>query len=206
MFNRRKWIGSQPAEAKTWKSYWDASSTGVCRFRTERISFLKEYLMMRFTGVALAFTLAAGLVIAADPVKVELKDFKWKCKFAEGTELGGYDENEERFFFYTFGTATKEVEIPEDGDYTITIEASCTEAEKELAKFKLTVGETVVAKEHACTTEDKKKYTLDAKLKKGKQALVIEFLNDKYKENEFDLNLFVHDVTIEKKEEKVEKK
>ena len=48
---------------------------------------------------------------------------------------------------------------------------------------------------------------LTAKLKKGKQALVIEFLNDKFKEGEFDLNLFVQGVTIEKKvETKDEKK
>ena len=58
--------------------------------------------------------------------------------------------------------------IPEDGEYKITIEASCTEAQKEFAKFKLSVGDVVVAKEHACTAEDSKKYEFTAKLKKGK--------------------------------------
>ena len=57
----------------------------------------------------------------------------------------------------------------------------------------------LVAKEHFLKDTDRKAYTLTAKLKKGKQNLVIEFLNDEYKENEFDRNLFVHSVKIELK-------
>ncbi len=154
--------------------------------------------MVRVTLLAIA--LATGSVaVAADAVKVSLKDFKWKCKFEGGTDLGGFDENEDRFFFYTNGTATGDVTIPEDGEYTITIEASCVEADKELAKFKVTCGGTEVAKEHKCTKEDKTKYTFNVKLKKGKQPLVIEFLNDKFKEGEYDLNLYLQAVAIEKK-------
>ncbi len=79
----------------------------------------------------LVFTALLGLAfgvpaLAADAVKVSLKDFKWKCAFEGGAELGGYDSNDERFFFYTNGTATGDVTIPEDGEYTITVEASCT--------------------------------------------------------------------------------
>jgi hypothetical protein len=149
---------------------------------------------------ALALTLGAASAVAADAVKVPpLSEFKWKPGFEGGSELGGYDSGEDRFFFYSFGTASAEVAIPEDGEYTITVEASCTEAQKEFAKFKLTVGETEVAKEHACTTEEKKKYTFTAKLKKGKQALAIQFLNDAYKENEYDRNLFFHAVAVEPK-------
>jgi hypothetical protein len=155
--------------------------------------------MYRFL-LAVLLGLGFGVTsLAADAVKVSLKDFKWKCKFDGGAELGGYDAGEERFFLYTFGTATGDVTIPEDGEYTITIEASCSEAQKELARFKVTCGETVVAKEQACKKEEKMKYTLTAKLKKGKQPLVIEFLNDKFKEGEYDLNLFVHSISIEKK-------
>jgi opacity protein-like surface antigen len=157
--------------------------------------------MTRFKMLAIcvcAFALGSAAV-AADAVKVTLKDFKWKAAFEGGTDLGGYDENEARFFFYTNGTATGDVAIPEDGEYTITVEASCSEAQKELAKFKVSVGETVVTKEHACTEENKKKYTFTAKLKKGKQPLVVAFLNDKFKEGEYDLNLFVYAVTVEKK-------
>jgi hypothetical protein len=150
------------------------------------------------TAAALAVAVG-GVVVAADAIKPDLKDFKWKCKFEDGEALGGYDENDSRFYFYSFGTATGEVAIPEDGEYTVTVEASCSKAEKDLAKFKLTVGEVVVAKEHECTAEEPKKYALPAKLKKGKQPVVIEFLNDKFKEGEYDLNLFVSSVAIEKK-------
>jgi hypothetical protein len=155
-----------------------------------------RYGLIAVLGYAFA---TAGTAGAADAVKVDVKDFKWKCAFDGGTELGGYDEGEGRFYFYTNGTATGKVTIPEDGEYTLTVEASCTEAQKELAKFKLSAGETVVAKEHACTTQEKKKYTFTAKLKKGEQPLVIEFLNDVFKEGEYDRNLFVYSVAVTKK-------
>jgi hypothetical protein len=138
-------------------------------------------------------------VAAADPIKLDLKEFKWKCKFEGGEALGGYNENDNKFDLYTHGTATGEVNVPEDGEYKITIEASCTEALKEFAKFKLTVGDVVVAKEHTLKAEEVKPYEFTATLKKGKQKLVIEFLNDAYKENEYDRNLFLHSVTLEKK-------
>lgn len=149
-------------------------------------------------AVALLAGTAAG-VAAADAVTADLKAFKWKCKFDDGDSLGGYDEGQERFFFYTFGTATGEVTVPDDGEYTVTVEAACDEAKKVLAAFKLSVGEVVVAKEHFLKDTDKKAYTFTAKLKKGKQNLVVEFLNDEYKENEFDRNLFLHSVKLEKK-------
>jgi Ca-dependent carbohydrate-binding module xylan-binding len=157
--------------------------------------------MLRYGLVAvLGFVYTtAEPAVAADAVKVDLKDFKWKAAFEGGAELGGYDQLEGRFYLYTNGTATGKVTIPEDGEYTITVEASCTEALKEFAKFKLNVGETEVAKEHACTAEEKKKYTFTAKLKKGEQPLAIEFLNDVFKEGEYDRNLFVYSVAISKK-------
>jgi hypothetical protein len=139
------------------------------------------------------------LALAADGDKIDLSKFKWKAPFDGGADLGGYDDGEGRFFLYTNGTMTGDVTVPEDGEYTITVEAGCTEAEKVFAKFKLSAGETVVAKEHALTAEEKKKYTFDAKLKTGKQALVLEFLNDTFKENEYDRNLFVYAIQIDKK-------
>lgn len=156
--------------------------------------------LVKFSAVGvLALAMMANAAVAADEVKVDLKTFKWKCAFEGGTDLGGYDDNENRFFFYTNGSATGDVTIPDDGEYTITVEASCSDAQKEFAKFKLTVGDVVVAKEHACTTTDSKKYTLTAKLKKGKQPLAIAFLNDVFKEGEYDRNLFVYSVKVEKK-------
>jgi hypothetical protein len=155
--------------------------------------------MIRCLSALAALACGIGAATAADPVKADLKTFKWKCKFEGGDALGGYDEGETHFFLYTNGTATGDVVIPEDGEYEVTVEAACTEALKEFAKFKLTVGEVVVAKEHACTAEAARKYAFTAKLKKGKHPLAIEFLNDAFKENEYDRNLFIRAVTIEKK-------
>jgi len=155
--------------------------------------------MLRYLFALAALGAGLGAVAAAEEIKIDLKSFKWKCAFESGADLGGYDDGENRFFFYANGTATGDVTIPDDGEYTLTVEASCSEAQKELAKFKLTVGEVVVAKEHACTAEEAKKYSFTAKLKKGKQPLVIQFLNDVFKEGEFDRNLFVYSVKVEKK-------
>ena len=154
---------------------------------------------MHFLNACAVVALATLSASAAEPIKADLKTFKWKAAFDGGADLGGYDENESRFFFYTNGSATGDVTIPEDGEYTITVEASCSEAQKEFAKFKLSVGDVVVAKEHALTTEEPKKYTFTAKLKKGKHPLAIAFLNDTFKEGEYDRNLFVQAVTIEPK-------
>jgi Ca-dependent carbohydrate-binding module xylan-binding len=163
--------------------------------------------MSRTLGSAVLFGgLCLGVAVAADPIKLELKDFKWKCKFDSGDTLGGFEEGEGKLFFYTFGTQTATVKIPEDGEYTITVEASCNPAEKEMAKFKLTVGDVEVAKEHSLTQEEAKSYELTAKLKKGEAKLVIEFLNDKFKEGEYDLNLYIHGVKIEQKKAGAEKK
>ena len=49
------------------------------------------------------------------------------------------------------------------------------------------------------TTEDKKEYKFDAKLTKGETTLTIVYTNDAYKENEYDRNLFLHGVRVEKK-------
>ena len=156
-----------------------------------------------FRALLTAFACAGlciGVVAAADPIKLELKDFKWKPKNAGSSdELGGFNEGESKLFFYTFGVQSADLKVPEDGEYAITVEASCNMAEKQYAKFKLTVGEDVVAKEHALTQEDAKSYEFTAKLKKGSPKLGIEFLNDEFKEGEYDRNLYIHSVKIEKK-------
>src|SRR4051812_42080427 len=144
---------------------------------------------------AAALFAAVSVAVAADPIKLELKDFKCKAK-SDNQELVGYNDAEGKLFFYTFGTATADVKVPADGEYTITVEASCDEALNEKAKFKLTVGDEVVAKEFELKDLREKKYPFPAKLKKGDAKLVIEFLNDAYKENEYDRNLYVHSVTI----------
>ena len=151
----------------------------------------------RLLCVAVVLLAAIGVAAAADAIKVELKDFKIKGSLPG--DLFGFNEGEEKLFFLTTGAMEADVKVPEDGEYTITVEASCDEALNEKAKFKLSVGDVEVAKEHALTETVAKKYEFTAKLKKGEAKLAIEFLNDAYKENEYDRNLFVHAVKLEKK-------
>jgi len=157
-------------------------------------------MWLRFWIVIFATGLALEAPVLAEEVKLPpLSDFQWKPAFEGAQELGGYDPAEQRFYFYTNGSAVAEINIPEAGEYTITIEASCTEAEKELAKFRIRCGETEVVKEHTCTAEECKKYSFTARLTAGKQKLEITFLNDAYKENEYDRNFFLHAIRIQKK-------
>jgi hypothetical protein len=157
-------------------------------------------MLKTFWVGAVVLLAVAGTAVAADVITVELKDMKCKpadgITFAEGVQ---YVENESKIAFYTNGTATGQIKVPEDGEYTITIEMSCDEAQGEKAKMKLTVGGTVVKDKFDLTQTDAKKYPFTATLKKGDAKLVVEFLNDKYKENEYDLNLYVHSITIKKK-------
>ncbi|MCS7020264.1 MAG: hypothetical protein NZU63_00385 [Gemmataceae bacterium] len=156
--------------------------------------------MSRWLLSAAGVSVICGAILAAEEVKIPpLQQFQWKPAFEDAKDLGGYDPVEERFFFYTNGSAVAEITIPEAGEYVITIEASCSEAEKELAKFRIRCGQTDIAKEHTCTSEERKKYTFTAKLQAGKQQLEIAFLNDAYKENEYDRNFYLHAVKIEKK-------
>ena len=71
-----------------------------------------------------AIVALAGVTLAADPIKIELKNFKWKSANATGgDDLGGYDEGQDRFFFYSFGTGSADVDLPADGEYAIVIDA-----------------------------------------------------------------------------------
>lgn len=153
--------------------------------------------MLHRTALSLAAVAAvAGFATAAVLAgKVELKDFVFKT----GGDLAGYNEGDGKLFFYSFDTAEAPVKVAADGEYTITIEASCDAADKENAKFTLKVGDEVVKKEFALTQTDAKEYTFTAKLKKGEPKLGIEFTNDKYKEGEYDLNLYIHAVKVEAK-------
>ncbi len=156
--------------------------------------------MVRNVCIAtLVVAVGGGLALAADPGKVELKAFKLKAAFDGGTDLVGHDEGENRLFFYTNGTGTCEVKVPEDGEFTIKLEMGCTKAEKDFAQIKLAVGDVVVKEKFDLTAEDSKEYTFTAKLKKGDAKLVVTFLNDKFKEGEYDLNLYLYKASLEKK-------
>lgn len=156
-------------------------------------------MLKRSLLAAVAVVFGIGAAVAADAIKIELKDFKMKSAFDGGADLLGHDEGENRLFFYANGSGTCDVKVPEDGEYTIKLDMGCTKAEKDFAQIKLAVGDTVVKDKFELTTEDQKEYSFTAKLKKGDSKLVVTFLNDKFKEGEYDLNLFVYKASIEKK-------
>ena len=152
--------------------------------------------MQRVAVLALLLTPIAALADDAKPITVELSAFKQP---AEKAELFGHNEGEGKLFLYTNGTMTAPVKIPADGTYTITIKASCQKAQNTFANFKLSIDGKEVGKETALTSEDEKAYTLEAELKAGEVKLGISFTNDKYKEGEYDSNLFIHGVSLKKK-------
>jgi hypothetical protein len=150
--------------------------------------------------VGAALVLLPILVTAADdkakPVTVELKSFMFKVPEGKG-DLFGYNTDDEKLFFYTNGTAEAKVKVPDDGDYEIVVKASGDEALKEGAKFKLAVDGKPTGKETE-TTSEAKEYKFPITLKKGESKILIEYINDVYKEGEYDRNLYVHAVTLKK--------
>jgi endo-alpha-1,4-polygalactosaminidase (GH114 family) len=148
--------------------------------------------------IAPVLALVLGVVaIAAEPTKLDLADFKLTPAAKVADDLVKYEND--AISFYANGTATAKLTVPADGDYVIIVDASCQAALKENAKFTLKVGDMVVKEKFELTTEDKKEYKFDAKLTKGETTLSIAYVNDVYKEGEYDRNLFVQGVRVEKK-------
>jgi hypothetical protein len=147
-----------------------------------------------------AILLGATLQLSAaddDPIKVDLNSFKFKVA-EEKASLFGTSDTEGRMFFYANGLGEATIKIPDDAEYEISVKASGEIAEKEYAKFKLTIDGTLVGKETQLKSEDAMVYKLTSKIKKGERKIGIEFTNDIYKENEYDRNLFVHEITLKK--------
>jgi hypothetical protein len=141
--------------------------------------------------------LAVVTVRAAEPIKLDLADFKLAPAVKGSDDLVKYEND--TINFYSNGTATAKLTVPADGDYVIVIDASGTAALKENPKLTLKVGDKPIKENFALTGEDQKEYKFDAKLAKGETTLSIAFTNDVYKEGEYDRNLLVHGVRLEKK-------
>lgn len=115
----------------------------------------------------------------------------------ENAELFGYDDGNSRIFLYSGGTVVVPIRLAADGDYEIVVNAACDEAAGQKAKFNVAVDGNQVGDEVTCTTTDPKEYVVKASgLKAGEHKIGITFLNDLYKEGEYDLNFFVHGVTL----------
>jgi len=139
-------------------------------------------------------TVAATAKPAPSTATVDLHGFAGPT---DNADLFGYDENNGRLFFFSGGAMTLPVKLSGDGDYDIVVSAACDEANGEKAKFTVSVDGQAVGGEITCTTTDAKDYVVKAPgLKAGEHKIAIEFLNDVYKENEYDLNLYIHSVTL----------
>ena len=131
---------------------------------------------------------------APAPVTVDVSKFTGPT---ENADHFGYDDGAGRIFLYSGGAIVLPVKLTADGDYELAISAACDEADGQKAKFSVTINGQAVGDEVTCTTVDAKDYVIKAPgLKAGDHKIAITFLNDIYKENEYDLNFFVHGVTV----------
>lgn len=131
---------------------------------------------------------------AANPVTLDLGKFTGPTESATNF---GFDDGAGRIFFYSNGAIELPAKLTADGDYEIAVNAACDEANGQKAKFTVTLDGQAVGGEITCTVVDAKEYVVKAPgLKAGDHKIAIAFLNDIYKEGEYDLNFFVHGVIL----------
>ena len=141
-----------------------------------------------------ATVVAAAPKPAPSPVTADLSRFTGPT---DNAELFGYDDSAGRIFLYSGGAIVLPVKLAADGDYELAITAACDEADGQKAKFNVTINGQAVGDEVTCTTTDAKEYVIKAAdLKAGEHKIAITFLNDIYKENEYDLNFYVHGAAL----------
>ncbi|HMO36344.1 MAG TPA: carbohydrate-binding domain-containing protein [Gemmatales bacterium] len=135
-------------------------------------------------------------VFVEDVIKFEVKDAVFDPK---DSDLIGYNDGEEKAFYYINGSATVKGKVPADGEYILTINASCTSAENENAKITIHVGDKQIVTDFLLTTEDQKDYEFTVTAKAGEVKVKVTYTNDIYKEGEHDRNFYLHEVTMKKK-------
>ena len=139
---------------------------------------------------------AAVAVIKPAPkaITVDLSKFTGPT---EAAELFGFEDHEGRIFLFTAGTIVLPLTVSVDGDYEIVIKGACDEADGQKAKFTVALNGQALGDEITCTVVESKEYVVKAPgLKAGDHKIDVTFLNDLYKENEYDLNFYVHGVTL----------
>lgn len=160
--------------------------------------------MKRFlsTFIVTAAVLVSVAAQAADDIKLKLTDAKVKPGEGVGEDLVGYNDGEEKIFFFAPGSAEWTFKVEKEGEYTLVVKASCDPAKNENAKFKLTINGKTDEKDTTLKSADPDEVKVTVKLKAGENKLSIAFTNDEYKENEYDRNMYVHGMTVKAKEEK----
>lgn len=158
--------------------------------------------MKRFVSTLLVTaSLLAGMAAqAADDIKLKLTDAKVKGEEGVGADLVGYNDGEEKIFFYAPGSAEWTFKVETEGEYTLVVKASCDPAKNENAKFKLTINGKMDEKDTTLKNAEAEDLKVTVKLKAGENKLKITFTNDEYKENEYDRNMYVHAMTVKAKE------
>lgn len=136
-------------------------------------------------------------VLADDAIKLEVKNAVFEPK--DSSDLIGYNDGEEKAFYYIAGAATVKGKVSADAEYTLTLSASCNAAQNENAKITITVNDKEIAKDFLLKTEDQKDYEFTVKLKAGEVKVKVAYTNDIYKEGEYDRNFYLHGVSLKKK-------
>ncbi len=96
---------------------------------------------MRLAFACLVASLFAAPAVAAEPIKVKLDEFKFELPEGLPPELFGLNEGDGKLFFLAPGSAAAAFKVPADGEYTITVSASCDEADGAKAKMRVQVGD-----------------------------------------------------------------
>jgi hypothetical protein len=140
-----------------------------------------------------AVPVPAAAPLDKTPIKADLS----KVKFTGEPEGNfGWDDGESRAFYYSNGAGEIVVKVPADGDYEVTVSASCQKGNNAFAKFDLELDGQKKAGDVTLTSEDCKDYACTVSLKAGERKLGVRFTNDMYKENEYDLNFYLHGVKL----------
>ncbi len=136
----------------------------------------------------------AAIQPAPKAIAIDLSKFTGPT---DNADLFGYDDNEGRLFLLTSGTIVLPLNVSADGDYEVVIKGACDEADGQKAIFTVALDGQAVGGEIKCIVVESKEYVVKVTgLKAGDHKIDITFLNDVYKENEYDLNFYVHGVTL----------
>lgn len=98
------------------------------------------------------------------------------------------------------GAATRRIDIPEDGTYTLRLSVSANQLGNELAKLNVSLGEMKLAEARGINvkgTDATEVWTFQPVLKKGSYNLRVEFINDGYEAPGRDRNALLRKVVVE---------
>ncbi|MBV8878712.1 MAG: hypothetical protein JO332_01995, partial [Planctomycetaceae bacterium] len=133
---------------------------------------------------------AMNVAIAAPPVVAPLESFKQRSASVHNGSTPA------KMSFYSPGLFEGSVHVSHAGDYEVLVTASCTEAQGELAKFRVTIDDQVLG-DVLLTSLKPTEYSLPAHLAAGERKLGIEFINDFFdKATNEDRNLFIHHIAL----------